>query len=161
MRAYGSGTAATTVKLLDKATGNPVPYAHMRFLGLQQPFEKTTISGEMGKATVSLEGPALLSVSYVGYIDHYDTIVPGSTKTLYLRSSVFNMEEVVITGQYTPERSDRSIYKIESASDAEQIAKSALNNLQEILSSELNFRISQDNISGKQSEFTGCQWREC
>lgn len=149
-----AGGPQTVITLVDKSSGKPVPFAHLSFRGVNNSFEKNIISGDRGKATVSLPGMAVMHVSYVGYEPVVDTIKPGQHRTLHLEPKVFNMEEVVITGQYTPERSDRSIYKIKVLNQ-EEIKMSASNNLQEILSSELNFRISQDNILGSSLSLQG------
>ncbi|MFW5974883.1 MAG: TonB-dependent receptor plug domain-containing protein, partial [Bacteroidota bacterium] len=144
----------TTIEVLDRETRRPVPYAHIHLQGLEKDYEKYLVTGDKGKAQVTLNQKVSLQVSYVGYREVTDSISPGETKTIMLSSDASNMEDVVITGQYTPERSDRSIYKINVLDNAE-IKSSASNNLQEILTTELNFKINQDNVLGSSLSLQG------
>ncbi len=143
-----------TIEVLDHETGQPVPYVHVRLHGLQQDYEKYLVTDDKGKAGFQLDQKAVLRLSYVGYEDVHDTINPAAQKRYFLVPKAFNMEEVVVTGQYTPQRSDRSVYKINVLDNAE-IKSTASNNLQEILSTELNFKIGQDNILGSSLSLQG------
>ncbi|MCF8309604.1 MAG: TonB-dependent receptor [Bacteroidales bacterium] len=140
--------------MLDNESRQPVSYAHVKMNALDGSFQKQTITNEQGNARVSLKQRAQVTISYVGYKTLYDTIAPGRETTFYLQPSALDMEEVVITGQYTPERTDNSIYKIKVL-DSKKIKMKAANNLRDMLSSELNFKISQDNILGSSLSLQG------
>ena len=144
----------TKVTVLNADTKNPVPYAHVCFDAVDGSYVKHTITDSQGKTRIAIPTKAQLAVSYVGFETLYDTVAPGKSKTLYLEPSVLDMEEVVITGQYTPERTDRSIYKVKVL-DEEQIKMEGASNLRDMLSSELNFRMSQDNILGSSLSLQG------
>jgi len=72
-----------------------------------------------------------------------------------------NIEEVIITGQYTPQSINKSIYKVEVIS-AEQIKNMAVTNVAEVLNQNLNILItpsassgnSEANIMGLSGEYT-------
>lgn len=144
----------TTVTVLNSRTSKPVPYAHICFEATDGSFVKHTISDSNGETEISINTSAQVAVSYVGFETLIDTIMAGASKKVFLKPSVLDMEEVVITGQYTPERTDRSIYKVKVI-DEEQIKMEGAGNLRDMLSSELNFKISQDNILGSSLSLQG------
>ncbi|WP_028121484.1 TonB-dependent receptor plug domain-containing protein [Epilithonimonas tenax] len=63
-----------------------------------------------------------------------------------------NIEEVVITGQYTPQSINKSIYKVDVIS-AEQIKNMAVTNAAEVLNQNLNIQITANSISGDSQAF--------
>ena len=63
-----------------------------------------------------------------------------------------NIEEVVITGQYTPQSINKSIYKVEVIS-AEQIKNMAVTNAAEVLNQNLNIQITPNSSSGDSQAF--------
>ncbi|WP_312765598.1 TonB-dependent receptor domain-containing protein [Epilithonimonas sp.] len=58
-----------------------------------------------------------------------------------------NIEEVIITGQYTPQSINKSIYKVEVIS-AEQIKNMAVTNVAEVLNQNLNILVLNSRSSG-------------
>ncbi|WP_370898069.1 TonB-dependent receptor plug domain-containing protein [Chryseobacterium gossypii] len=61
-----------------------------------------------------------------------------------------NIEEVVVTGQYTQQSINKSIYKVEVI-DAQQIKNMAVTNVAEVLNQNLNILIQPDRGSGDSS----------
>lgn len=62
-------------------------------------------------------------------------------------ASLSTLNEVVITGQYTPQSVKQSVYQVRVIS-RDQIRKQAASNLQNVLSTQLNIRFSQDVSTG-------------
>ncbi|SDG05590.1 outer membrane receptor for ferrienterochelin and colicins [Epilithonimonas hungarica] len=85
----------------------------------------------MKKRTMSLLSVAILNLAYA----QRDTL------------NQKNIEEVVITGQYTPQSINKSIYKVEVIS-AEQIKNMAVTNVAEVLNQNLNILITPNSSSG-------------
>ncbi len=65
-----------------------------------------------------------------------------------------DLEEVVVTAQYAPQSTARSLHKI-TIIDRAQIELSASQNLKDVLRTELNIRLSQDNILGSSLSLQG------
>lgn len=63
-----------------------------------------------------------------------------------------NIEEVVITGQFTPQSINKSIYKVEVI-DATQIKNMAVTNAAEVLNQNLNILITPSSSSGDSNAF--------
>ncbi|MCF8232589.1 MAG: TonB-dependent receptor [Bacteroidales bacterium] len=144
----------TKITVLDKESKQPVSYAHLKIEALDGSFQRQAITNEQGKVHTTVKSKSEVTISYVGYETLHDTITPGKKVTYLLKPSALDMEEVVITGQYTPERTDNSIYKIKVL-DSKKIKMKAANNLRDMLASELNFKISQDNILGSSLSLQG------
>ncbi len=58
-----------------------------------------------------------------------------------------NLEEVIITGQYKPQSIKNSVYQVKVINN-ENIRLRGANNIQQVLSNEVGFRFSNDNILG-------------
>ena len=136
-----------TLQVLDKQTGEPVPYSFVCLESLDKKVKSNKMTDINGKAEVTINKRSQIAVSSVGYTALIDTINPGTPLTFYLVQSSLGLNEVVVTGQFTPQRVDKSIYNVKVIS-ALQIEEKAAQNLQELLSTELNIRSTQDNILG-------------
>lgn len=139
----------TRLTLVDKVSGEVVAFAHVLGEPISQKPQKpitvtTSISGEV---SFDLTTPIIVNISFVGYLPASDTLYPGIDKKLLLEPCVYNVDEVVVTGQIAPERVDKSIYKVKVISSL-AISQKAAVNLSEMLAGELNIRSTRDNIFG-------------
>lgn len=150
---FSSGQQAV-VRVEDGKTGQPVAFAHVCFQSLDGGKEYHGITQEDGTVINPALTRSVVAVSYVGFETLYDTIEPGVPVTLSMKPKVLEMNEVVITAQYAPQRADQSIYKVKVIS-SRQIEQKAANNLNDLLSSELNIRISQDGALGTSMSLQG------
>ncbi|MCW3084367.1 MAG: TonB-dependent receptor plug [Bacteroidetes bacterium] len=66
---------------------------------------------------------------------------------IYLTPDHVKLGEVVVTAQYTPTLAEKSVQKIKVI-DAKKIEAMGATNLKDVLSNEMNIRLSQDNILG-------------
>ncbi len=135
------------INLVDKITGKPLQYANLCFENKSMKHQTFQISDENGKASEAINGKTVLAVSMIGYKTFLDTLYNGGNYTFKLEPSVFGMDEVVVTAQNKPRLVDNSIYNVNVISSLDMKEKAA-NNLSELLSTQLNFRISQDAVLG-------------
>ncbi len=142
------------IRVLDKRTGDAVVYANVCFESLDGKTVLHKVTDDQGKAGNPVMEASTVAISFVGFHVYIDTIMPGESPTYYLEPAVLNMEEVVITGQYTPERTDKSIYKVKVI-DAAQIQSQNAVNLEEMLSTQLNIKISHDAALGSKMKLQG------
>jgi len=143
-----------SIFILDAKTKQPVQYASVCFQGIKTVSLKQSITDKLGKVTNDINEKSKIAVSFIGYETLIDTIEPGKTTTLLLVPAVFNMDEVVITAQFQPEKADKSIYKI-NVINSRQIERKAATNLTDLLSSESNMRISQGGVLGTSLSLQG------
>lgn len=79
---------------------------------------------------------------------------PGESRTISLKPSVATLEEFIVTGQLSSVSTDHSVQKARVIDRAVIDAKGAVN-LRDVLQSELNIRISQDQVLGSGMSMQG------
>lgn len=121
-----------------------------------QPKQYTTYTTSLsGSATVQLQIPAIVYIRKLGFIPIIDTIV--SLKNAYhfqLKSAPGSNRDVVVTGQFEPGTTDKSVQRIKVI-DRQRIIQQGAVSLKDILANELNIRISQDAVLGSQISMNG------
>ncbi|HSG68040.1 MAG TPA: TonB-dependent receptor [Bacteroidales bacterium] len=142
------------ITILDQKTGEGIAYAHVCLEKPDGSNKAYYLTDEKGLAVCDIDVPAVLAVSFIGYETLFDTLTRQGDYTFELKPTVFNINEVVVTAQYTPERADKSIYKVNLIS-SKQIEEKSANNLNDLLGSELNFRVSQDGALGSSLSIQG------
>ena len=135
------------IKLVDKVTGEPLPFANLCFENKSSNTETFQVTDLKGTANEQIKGKTVLAISMMGYKTLMDTINNGGTFTYELEPTVFDMDEVVVTAQIKPKKVDNSIYKVNVISNLD-IKEKAANNLSDLLTGKLNFRITQDGALG-------------
>ena len=105
------------------------------------------VSDLNGNFTTSLEPPFDVEIRYLGF-QTLSTKITKSGQVLRLRSEEILLDDVVVTGQFSPQSARNSVYKVQSIG-ADRIAAQNANSLHDILSNELNVRIGRDNATGR------------
>jgi outer membrane receptor for ferrienterochelin and colicins len=142
------------IEVRDAKTQEPVPFAHVCFESIKSKSQKHFVTDIKGKVPNECKEPSIVAISYVGYETLIDTVHPGKSHIINLKPAVLNISEVVVTAQFTPERADKSIYRV-NVINSRQIEQKAANNLTDLLSSESNMRISQGGILGSSLSMQG------
>lgn len=142
------------IRIMDSKSKEPVPFATVSLQGIKSKVIKQYISDINGKVPNEIKEESKITISFIGYETLVDTIQPGSSTTLFLVPAVLNMSEVVITGQFRPEKADKSIYKI-NVINSRQIERKAATNLTDLLSSESNMQITQGGVLGTSLSLQG------
>ena len=142
------------ITVLDKVSDQPVPFAHVCLEGLKTGITRYSTTSMEGKALNDCREPSKLAVSFVGYATFRDTIEPGASLTIFLNPTVLNMEEVVVTAQYAPEKADKSIYKVEVITSRE-IELKAATNMADLLKDEVSMNVRQDGVLGTSLKIQG------
>lgn len=145
----------TRIQILDKVNNEPIAYVNIILSSLEN---SKIISGytsnDNGVILAKINQKSILKLTCVAYQDYSDTISPGESKTIYLKSISYNVDEVVVTGQYDESRQDKSIYKVKVLNSMEIQNRGAVN-VKELLSTELNIRTTQDNALGSSITMQG------
>ena len=151
-----SAFANTLVYVKDKNTKENIPGVTIHFKSLEGRSKDSTslaLSDKFGKAINPYKGRTLILLSNIAYKRILDTL-NGSDKCFYMQSSDIVMDRVVVTGQITPASTQKSVYNVKVIGQ-NKIKAQAANNLQELLTTESNIRISQDNILGSSINING------
>jgi len=146
--------AQTTIRLVDSQSKEPVPFAHVCFESLDKSILQNKIADEKGIIIFDNALPFQLAATSVGYTTLIDTLNAGGTHTLFMEPSFTQMDEVVVTAQYSPRRVDQSIYNV-GVIDNRKIREKGATNLSEALNNELGIRISNDAALGSSMSIQG------
>ena len=150
--------AAQNIRVLDSKSKSPLPGASIElkliegnsiFLGSDENGDATANSHHFEKQKY-----ALLKVSYIGYQMYLDTLFSGENKIILLQPKDYLIDDVVVTAQYSPTSVENSVHKIKVIS-RQKIDDMAAVNLRDVLTNELNIRISQDNVLGSGMSLQG------
>jgi outer membrane receptor for ferrienterochelin and colicins len=144
----------TVVKIIDDHTAEPCVYSNVTISSLDNKHIEGGITDEKGEIEFHLDSKVRINVSFIGYENYTDTLLPGENITIRLKPDFINVETVVVTGQYQPKPVDKSIYKIDVV-DAKTLQERGVNNLGEALSNETNIRLTVDPSLGTSIEMQG------
>ncbi|MEI6884335.1 MAG: TonB-dependent receptor [Bacteroidota bacterium] len=142
------------IKVIDKKNSEPVAYAHVCFEGLKTGKPLYTLTSIDGLVANEVHEPSRVVISFMGYSTYKDTIRPGQSLEIHLEPSILNMNEVVVTAQYTPEKADKSIYRVEVI-NARQIEQKAATNMADLLKDQSSMQVSQDGVLGTSLRIQG------
>lgn len=109
----------------------------------------TDFAGKVNLNQSAFKGTSTLNltVSYIGFETTIDSIKRGENKTISIQPKAHLIDDVVITAQYAPTSVEKSVHKVKVIS-RQKMDNMAAVNVQDVLTNELNVRISQDNILG-------------
>lgn len=142
------------LSLRDARSREAVSFAHINFRSFDGRQNLAAVSDVDGHARIAVQSAGLVQVSALGYHLLTDTLRPGEKKQLSLQPQVFNMDEVVVTGQYSPQPVDKSIFRVKVIG-ARHIEQRASNNLSELMTGELNIRGMVDGALGSKITLQG------
>ncbi|PLX13656.1 MAG: hypothetical protein C0598_03190 [Marinilabiliales bacterium] len=149
-----AGAQECRLQFLDKINNDPIAYANVLVTSLDGKTNAGYVSDINGNVKFNIKEKSKVHITYVGFKDIIDTISPGVNKTLYLESISYNVNEVVVTGQYVASRQDKSIYKVKVL-NSQDISQRAAVNIKDMLSTELNIRTTHDNALGSSIKMQG------
>ncbi|MGE5316602.1 MAG: TonB-dependent receptor domain-containing protein [Chloroflexota bacterium] len=137
----------TSVRVVDHNTGSPVPFAHFKVTDLKNKSVRYCVTDTAGIAKFNADKPVEIVVTYVGYKNYLDTLYPGKSVEVRLTPDIISFDEVVVTAQYEPVSTDRSLYKVKVINTM-QLQKKAAYDLAGLLRTQMNVRLSQDGAIG-------------
>lgn len=137
-----------TITVVSDADGSPAGDAYVLVHSLTSEGKKySVLTNEDGVANIKYTGPVFIEISHASFVPHSDTLKAGESQYYRLIPLNIQVPEVVVTGQFTPEDPKRSVYAIKVI-DVKTIERRGATNLRELLSQELNMRVTQDNVLG-------------
>ncbi len=118
--------------------------------------KKTTyhITNASGDVRVTLDESAKITINAMGYKQKVDTIFPGKNYTYSLETDPMQLQDYVVTSNFTPVKIEEAVFKIKVI-DRERIDNQGAMNLRDLLSYDLNFRQSMDPQLGASVKMMG------
>jgi outer membrane receptor for ferrienterochelin and colicins len=144
----------TTIKVIENYSGKVIPLAHVCFESLDKEDISYHVLSEEGTIINCISKPAQIAISSMGFATILDTVYPGKSYVFKMKPSVYDVDEVVVTGQYAPQKADKSIYDVKVVGK-NQIEGKAANNLNDLLSNELSMRTSMSGVLGSSISLQG------
>lgn len=112
-------------------------------------------TGALGSCTVQLQVPVIIYIRKLGFSHITDTIRLLQQQYQYQINNLSgNNRELVVTGQFEPGTTDKSVQRIKVI-DRKRIEQQGAVSLKDVLANELNIRISQDAVLGAQITLNG------
>lgn len=140
--------------VVDKTTGEPVPFANVCFEDLESGKQDYTTTDQKGIVVLPNSGKVELSISFIGYISYKDKVDFSSITKVELVPDIFALNQVVVTGQGKPMLRDSSIYSIKIF-DSKLIEQRGAVNLGDVLSAQPSIKIKQSGTFGSNIEILG------
>lgn len=107
-----------------------------------------------GTVKCPFSGACLVQVKKLGYKMYSTTIDVGAQTAIKIEQDDIDMDDVVITGQYGAATAQSSINTVKVI-DSKKIEEMGAVTLREVLTNQLNVRISQDNVLGTSASING------
>lgn len=148
---------AQTITILSKDNNSPIPNAHIQIQQLYLSNSTTFLTDTAGNFKIPNDyfgKQVIINISYLGYKKIIDTIWITNNKTYYLIQEQQTLNEVIVTAQYAPNSPEKSVHKVKVI-DSKKIQAMGAVNLRDVLTNELNIRISQDNVLGSSMSLQG------
>jgi outer membrane receptor for ferrienterochelin and colicins len=147
--------AQQSVYIYSLETGKPLDDALVAYYPLDSRHSlKTDFSDSKGRVLIKDSATVFITISRLGYISLSDTLAASQNKSYYLKTGNLNLKDVVVTGQFEPVAADKSVHRIRII-DRQRIEQQGAVNLRDVLSNELNIRLSQDAVLGTQMSLMG------
>ncbi len=151
---HSSFSQPVVIHLIDKENDSPVAYAYVTARQINGSGEDKQLSNSHGDVNIGLALPFVIHISVMGYRNLTDTLVNDQHLTVTLSPDFYQVDQVVVTGQFRPQPVDKSIYRIKVI-DSRQIELKAANNLGDLLRTEPGFQLISDGVLGDFVRFKG------
>jgi len=143
--------------VLDESTKKPLQSATVHFSSLDGESKNKTFVGKTnikGEVAFPFKGKQAIIITFVGYKSVFDTLDGAQNHKIYLKPTSIILNEIVTTGQFSPQSVYSSVYPVHIISE-ERIISQAATNLRDLMKTQLNVRINQDNILGSSMSING------
>lgn len=152
---FTKADAQIRLKIVQEINNQPVSYAPVKWTLLNNRQVLQSQCDANGEILIYTQNsPVEVLISFLGYEILKDTFYADGSFTLALKQDLKYLPEAVVTDQYTAITPEKSIHKI-VVIDAKKISAMAANNLNDVLSNQLNVKLGQDNILGSSLSMMG------
>ncbi len=144
----------SNIKVIDAKSKESIPFAHVCFEEIKGSKKDYLVTDKDGLVKNTLMKPYVIAISYVGYKNYLDTLQPNKSYEIALTPQVFDLDQVIVTANFTPQKADKSIYNVKVI-DSRKIELKAANNLADVLKDEVNFQVTYDPALGSGLKLKG------
>jgi outer membrane receptor for ferrienterochelin and colicins len=135
------------IQVIDGDTHEPVPGVLIELLDAQQNRVDAQVTDINGNTQFNKAGSYSFVASHLSYETQAGSLSSKSYQIKLVPNTV-TLNDVVVTGQYHPQSAENSVYSVRSI-DNETIQSQGAVKLADVLSKELNIRLSPDMATGE------------
>ena len=155
--AFNCYSSQNKITVLEKSNNKPMYLVIVHFKALEGTSKDSIVAlrtNRIGEVNIPFKSKMYAHFYKMGYESLVDTLLPNDDKTIYLNELSFHTDEVVVTGQYTPASINKSVHPIKIIGE-QRIQQQAASSLKDLLMTEANIKIQQDNILGSDLKING------
>ncbi len=150
-----SANAQIRIKLISEEDSSLLTYAPIKWTILNTGKSLHTVTNEKGEIVINNERSKIsILITYLGFEIKKDTIHQDGYYTIKLKVDLKYLPEAVVTDQYAATSPEKSINKV-IVIDEKKIKSMAANNLNDLLTNQLNVKLAQDNLLGSNMTLMG------
>ena len=146
--AFNCYSSQNKITVLEKSNNKPMYLVIVHFKALEGTSKDSIVAlrtNRIGEVNIPFKSKMYAHFYKMGYESLVDTLSPNDVKTVYLSELSFRSDEVVVTGQYAPASINKSVHPIKIIGE-QRIQQQAASSLKDLLMTEANIKIQQDNI---------------
>ena len=156
---FTTAQAQLQFTVLNGSDGESLPGAHIALYDANEQLIQTVVTASEGTVTVVISdfekyGALQAVCSYIGFEKDTLFIESNGAYSFELVPTEMVLNEMVVTGQYSPNSAEKSVHKIRVIT-REKIDGMQAVNLRDVLTNELNVRITQDGVLGSGMQLQG------
>lgn len=144
--------AQLSLQVNDEHTDNPVEGAHVSLISASD--STYAVTDAEGKVVFKSAKSGEVKITHISYLPISKNIGAGKSNIIYMSPLQTGLDEVVVTGHARPVMASQSVRTIRVI-DAQRIDQQGAVNLGELLTNDLNFRVSEDAVLGSQLSLQG------
>lgn len=150
-----SSKAQIKLKLINEEDSSILTYAPIKWTLIRTGQTLFSVTNEEGEIKIYSQGSDVaILITYLGFEIKKDTITKDGDYTIKLKVDLKYLPEAVVTDQYAATSPDKSINKV-IVIDEKKIRSMAANNLNDLLTNQLNVKLAQDNLLGSNMTLMG------
>ncbi len=149
-----AATAQVSLQVLEEKKNTPVEDALITAKSNGSKKEFVGFTNEKGIVQIPLTGKCLLQIKKLGLKTFQQEVELQDKLSITVAQDEIDLKDVVITGQYTATTAQLAVNTIKTI-DRKKIDEMGANNLRDVLTNQLNMRISQDNVLGSTTSING------
>jgi len=155
---FTSFAQSLSIRVENAVTKETLPGAHINLYLANGKLAKTYVTDVYGQLKIDDKSSqfknAFITASFIGYENDTIEILSQTEIVVRLNAISTKLNEVVVTGQYGPSNPEKSVHKVRVIT-AEKIEAMQAVNLRDVLTNELNVRLSQDGVLGSGMQMQG------
>ena len=151
-----SGKAQTLI-FISESNNEPILFSTIKIVLIPSNDNLYFVTDSVGKINLpsNLLGQQVLLITSLPLFEFFsDTLLIEKENLIKLKAKATHLEEFVVTAQYLPTSPDQAVHKVKVI-DRKKIELMGAQNLRDVLSNEMNVRISQDNTLGSSMSIQG------